>query len=301
MYKEKNMDKRITNAEQIAYAREACGRFGKMLYVKCGRLSLSLNVDRCLDIYDLSYAGDNLAFLSSVGLNPYSLETDFLSRFEGGFLYTSGLENIGGPTETAALHGSFHCRRATLTLVETDVDRVTVSGIIDFSGLFCDKIKVKRTYEITENSITLTDEFIITSGDSARIMQLYHFNIGYPLLDEGVRITLPSESVIPRDDHAKLGIDTMYTFSAPIDNLDERCYICSSENPESQASIENEKLGRKLTITYDGRVLPKFVEWKSERSGDYALGLEPCTTHLDNKEYTVVKSGDKHILTIDIR
>lgn len=294
------MNKKISNTEQLAYAREVTGECGRMLYVKCGRLFMSLNIDRCLDIYDFSYAGDNIAFLSSVGLNPYSLETDFLARFEGGFLYSSGLENIGGPTETAALHGSLHLKCAKLTRVETDTDSVTVSALIDFSGLFCDKIKIRRTYEIREKSVTLTDEFILAVSDSADIMQLYHFNFGYPMLDEGVKITLPSASAVPRNDHAKTGVDSMYTFTSPVDNLEERCYICSCSDERATASIENKQLGRKLTLTYDGRVLPKFVEWKSERSGDYALGLEPCTTHLDNKEYITVKNGDKHIIRIDI-
>ena len=294
------MDTRISNTEQFTFAREVACEYGRMLYVRCGKLFLSLNVDRCLDVYDLSYAGDNIAFLSAVGINPYSLETDFLSRFEGGFLYSSGLENIGGPTETAALHGSMHLKRAKLTKVETTCDSVTVSAIIDFSGLFCDKIKIRRTYEIKEKSITLTDEFMLSSAESANIMQLYHFNLGYPMIDEGVRITLPNDKAVPRNDHAKAGIDTMNTFSMPIDNFEERCYICSCEDAVAKASVENTKLARKITFTYDGRVLPKFVEWKSECSGDYALGLEPCTTHLDEKEYVSVKNGDKHVITIDI-
>ena len=39
---------------------------------------------------------------------------------------------------------------------------------------------------------------------------------------------------------------------------------------------KNEKLGKKLTVTYSGDTLPCFVEWNSAVSGDYAVGLEPA-------------------------
>ena len=39
---------------------------------------------------------------------------------------------------------------------------------------------------------------------------------------------------------------------------------------------------RKLTLNWSGETLPKFVEWKSRASGDFAIGLEPATYWLDD-------------------
>ena len=294
------MEKYLGNAEQLCFAREVNGDFGKMIYVKCGKLFLSLNVDKALDIYDLDYAGDNLAFKAAAGANDYTADVEFGARFEAGFLYSCGLENIGAPTENAPTHGTLHLKHCKLTRLETLSNRVIVSGLIDFSALFGQKLKIRRTYEITQNQIVLTDEFVLAVEKTAQIMQLYHFNIGYPMLDEGTKVSFPSGNIEPRTPHAQTGMDRKEVFSAPMDGFEEQCYICSCEDEVCRASVENAKLGRKITFLYDGRALPKFVEWKSERSGDYALGMEPVTTHLDKKEYVSVGNGDKHIITIQI-
>ena len=43
---------------------------------------------------------------------------------------------------------------------------------------------------------------------------------------------------------------------------------------------ENPALGIAAEICYEQKNLPCFVQWKSMRSGDYALGLEPSNTIL---------------------
>ena len=43
------------------------------------------------------------------------------------------------------------------------------------------------------------------------------------------------------------------------------------------------------------------VEWKSMASGDYALGLEPCMTELDDKfAYKTIKPHEKTVFMINI-
>ena len=67
-------------------------------------------------------------------------------------------------------------------------------------------------------------------------------------------------------------------------------------------SYETEK--KSITVSYSGDTLPHFVEWKSMASGDYALGLEPCTTELDDFfGYKTIKSGEalKFFVKISIK
>ena len=60
-----------------------------------------------------------------------------------------------------------------------------------------------------------------------------------------------------------------------------------------EIALVNEKIGKKFTVSYSGDTLTHFVEWKSMASGDYALGLEPCTTDLDDRfEYSVIKPNE---------
>ena len=61
---------------------------------------------------------------------------------------------------------------------------------------------------------------------------------------------------------------------------------------EPKISLVNEKIGKKFTVSYSGDTLPDFVEWKSMASGDYVLGLEPCTTELDDRfAYRTIQKG----------
>ena len=56
---------------------------------------------------------------------------------------------------------------------------------------------------------------------------------------------------------------------------------------------DNEKIGRKFTVSYSGDTLTDFLLWKNMTSGDYALGLEPCTTKLDDLfGYSTIQAGE---------
>ena len=54
---------------------------------------LLISKDNFLDILYLKYGGINISFMSANGINSSGMEFD--GMFEGGFLYTCGLENIG--------------------------------------------------------------------------------------------------------------------------------------------------------------------------------------------------------------
>ena len=84
-----------------------------------------------------------------------------------------------------------------------------------------------------------------------------------------------------------------------VPNQEECCYFLKLNT--SEVSLVNEKLGKKLTVSYSGDTLPHFVEWKSMASGDYALGLEPCTTELDDRfTYRTIKPAEKIVFAVNI-
>ena len=66
-------------------------------------------------------------------------------------------------------------------------------------------------------------------------------------------------------------------------------------------SLVNEKIGRTFTVSYSGDTLPNFLEWKNMTSGDYALGLEPCTTKLDDLfDYSTIKAGETIAFSVNL-
>ena len=112
------------------------------------------------------------------------------------------------------------------------------------------------------------------------------------MLDDGVKVIADVESYTPRTAWAKQNEATMYEMNASTPNQEETCYFLNLKKPE--ITLVNGKIGKEFTVSYSGDTLPCFVEWKSMASGDYALGLEPCTTELDNRfAYKTIEVGEE--------
>ena len=119
------------------------------------------------------------------------------------------------------------------------------------------------------------------------------------MLDEGARIIADEEFCYARNEWSKSQEHLRHEISAPVPNQDETCHFLKLKKPE--ISLVNDKLGKKLTVSYSDDTLPCFLEWKSMASGDYALGLEPTTTYLDETfEYKTVKPGEKVVFKVNI-
>ena len=98
--------KHLGNMEQICGIRETrmCRGFGQGVTVaefyNAEGLRFSVVPDRCMDLYDFSYKGVNLSFLSCNGLRPpmdYTVQQgEFAWQWSGGMLSTCGLDNVGG-------------------------------------------------------------------------------------------------------------------------------------------------------------------------------------------------------------
>jgi hypothetical protein len=110
-------------------------------------------------------------------------------------------------------------------------------------------------------------------------MLLYHFNFGYPLLDESSRFIVPAVKTRQRDHEGYDGNDSYKTFSTPVDGKAEEVFYhqaAAGEDGFTHAILYNDKLDLGACITYDTRKLNNLVQWKSMKSGDYALGIEPA-------------------------
>ena len=81
--------------------------------------------------------------------------------------------------------------------------------------------------------------------------------------------------------------------------MEECCYFLRLNTPS--VTLKNQKNKKAFTLTYSADTLPEFVEWKSMASGDYALGLEPSTTKLDEGfVYRTVASGESIRFALDL-
>lgn len=298
------MDKRINHFDQIAYIRRYTLTDGKeaglkIVEVNNGCLRFLLNESKALDISQFWHNGMNVSFLSKNGLNMR--ETPFANRFEGGMLYTCGLDSVGG-REGYELHGSHHNSPARILRAECTEEGITVVAEITETELFGKKLIFTRKVftAIGSDCVKIEDTLENCAYRDEQYCLLYHVNLGYPMIDEGAKITAEIAKVRARTPWAKKQETEHKIITAPADNQEEMCYFLKFRTP--QISLINEKVKKAFIFSWSGDTLPYFVEWKSMASGDYALGLEPCTTELDGGfAYQTIKTGECVRFSLNIK
>ena len=277
------MNGKISNFAEVASLRRYTytdGREHGISVIDCdnGKIRFLLNVTKALDIMQLFHKGQNVSFLSK---NAFTArEVGFLDRFEGGMLYTCGLDSVGG-REGYEIHGSLHNTPAEVVRAECDEDGIAVEAIMRSTSLFGQNLVLRRrvTSAIGSDTVTIEDTLTNQGFKTEDSCLLYHVNVGYPMLDEGAEVVADIKSSVPRTEWSAKTAADMLTISDSVAGQEESCYFLTLGSPS--ASLQNKKLGKKFTVSYSGNTLPHFLEWRSMASGDYALGLEPCTTELD--------------------
>ena len=293
-------DGRVNNLLQVADVRRYVltdGTENGLRVIECvnGKLRFLLNESKALDIMQIFYEGQNVSFVSKNGFT--ARETDFLNRFEGGALYTCGPDAVGA-VEGKPMHGSFHNIPAKVVRAECAEDGIKVEAEIRFSALFGQNLLVRRKIFSAYGSgkIEISDELYNAGAQEEEFCLLYHVNLGYPLLAEGGKIFAETEKAEPRNARAKEIADVWDTVLAPEAGAEEACYYLAPT--DGTVYYFNPRSGRKFTLCY-GAGLDKFVLWKSNACGDYALGLEPSTTELDDK-FRLKKIGAGESVRFDL-
>lgn len=297
------MNGKISNFGQIASLRRYTYTDGKekgIDVIDCdnGKIRFLLNVTKALDIMQLFHEGQNMSFLSK---NAFTArEIPFGERFEGGMLYTCGLDSLGR-RDGYELHGKLHNTRASVVRAECNENGITVEAIIESTELFGKALALRRKVFTKIGSEKLTIEDVLENKGYAteNYCLLYHINLGYPMLDEGARIEADIKSYSTASEWAAQKADEMFKVTTPVPCEDETCYYLNMNKPE--ISLINDRIGKKFSVRYSKDTLPCFLEWHSMASGDYALGLEPTTTTLDNNfEYKQLGVGEKVTFNIEL-
>ncbi|MBQ3481492.1 MAG: aldose 1-epimerase family protein [Oscillospiraceae bacterium] len=260
-----------------------------------GPLRFTALADKCLDVAELSYRGVNFSFLSKPGLqgrNNYDTHgQEALRSIMGGLFFTAGLENICAPCTIEGKDYPMHGRIRTTPAEHLCADArwegeeyvLEVRGEMREAELFGENLVLRRSLRTVfgQKSFTLTDEIENQSFRDEPLMLLYHINIGYPLLDEGTRLFVPTGKVTPREEFSAPHAARWNVMDAPKDNEPEYVFIhepIPDEEGKMCACVVNDKLSLGLKISWNTENLPYFMEWKSVASGDYVLGLEPANS-----------------------
>lgn len=298
------MDGRISNFAQIASIRryeltEGAERGLRVLDCDNGRLRFLLNESKALDVMQLYHMGQNVSFLSK---NAFTArEVPFSGRFEGGMLYTCGLDSVGA-REGFELHGSHHNTPARVTRAEVNEKGILIEAEVRETALFGKNLVFRRRVfsQIGSDTLEITDTLENCGTRAEDYCLLYHVNVGYPMLDEGAELLDDAGEIIPRSPWAAEHLAERKKIGAPVDNEEEMCYFLRLKTP--RVTLKNAALGKQFTLEWLQETLPHFVEWKSMASGDYALGLEPCTTELDDRfSYSSIAPGQQVCMRMCLR
>jgi len=264
-------------------------------------LMFTILPDRAMDISLLSYQGVNFSYITTSGVVSPEYYDDkglgWLKTFTAGFLTTCGLTQAGSPCESdgeqLGQHGDISTVPAEEFCVETNLDseipEIRITGKMRTGRIFADNIWLKREIKVKYgiNRIHIKDTVENRGGETRPYMILYHFNIGYPLLDEHAEFVTNAEYIRPRDEEAAKGVSWRVGFQKPQAGFKEQVFYYDSfagTKKTSYAGLYNKTLGMGVNIHVKPEQLPKIVQWKNAGFGDYVMGIEPANCYPEGRE-----------------
>lgn len=263
-------------------------------------LRFKIVLDRAMDIADAFYGQYSLSWLSHSGVtppNPAAVEgAKWLDSFGGGLLTTCGLTHVGGPEEDEhgkrGLHDRISHVPASLESVkQPDLQNgdleMSISGSMIQSSVFGPHLELKRTISATLGApvIHIHDEVTNLGNTPAPHMLLYHINFGWPLIDEGAKITWEGEwesrdkessQIFNEENNFKECPPPMQSHS---DSGEAAAFldIVADNNGISRCGVSNRKIGLDLALKFPKAQLPWVTNWQHWGKNEYVMALEPGT------------------------
>lgn len=264
-------------------------------------LQFDVLLDRGMDIGQAFYKGVPLAFLtpSSFG-HPAFYDAEgfgWLRNWGGGLVTGCGLSNVGVPVESGSsgvagpdgLHGRLSNLPAEEIHTQSGLENLSVGGTVRQAQIFGENLEMTRTVSTAfgDNSLTITDQITNRGFRSEALMQLYHINVGFPLLTENSRLSAVEHGIQPRTENDEKDQPNWFKSQAPAPGTPEQCFYHDlPADAEGMASmqLQSPDCGLALTVSFRKAELPFFTQWKMMASGAYAMGLEPANCHPDGRE-----------------
>jgi hypothetical protein len=304
------LEARLGCIEQIGGLRRVQRTDGKEsgveeIQVRTGAgLSYSVLPSRGLDIGLAEFAGVPLNWLSPNGeVHPAFFDDrglGWLRTAAGGLLMTCGLSQVGSPGveggEELGLHGRANHTPARQVCAEGhwegDEYYTVVQGKVEETAIYGWNLRLTRFIQsqLGKNKIVIRDTVENAGFEPAPNMMLYHFNFGFPLLDEHTEISFPAGSVTPRE--ANLPLKDLEKWQVPEPGCRERVYyrdkLPTGADGTASATIRSPHFpltGRPLNVCLAWKTdnLPVLVQWKMPGEGTHVLGIEPANCRLEGR------------------
>lgn len=308
------------------------GRGNRIAWINTGTgLRYKVVVDRAMDIADAFYNEHSLAWINHLAITtpqPFSDKgVDWLRTFGGGLLVTCGLDHVGGPENDEygerGIHGLISNSPAEIeSIIQPDPARgkmeMSITGKIKQTKIFGPGFELRRTISATigQATIRIHDEVTNLGNVPVPHMILYHFNFGWPLVDEGTDIIWNGEwqsregginnkifngqynfrkCPPPLQEHNGTGEAVAYINAAP--DKSGKC-VCGLYNPQ---------IGIALALRFNKSQLPWLTNWQHWGKDEYVTGLEPGTNPpigqgkaRQDQELIFLKPGEMRAYDLDM-
>lgn len=273
---------RIGDPRQLASVRRAMLLDGPeagveaLLFSTGGGLDFTVLAGRSLDIGTVHYKGVPMAWQSAAGFRNGALvdpESDGgrgFGRGFSGFLVTCGLEHARQPRDGNPLHGRLPFTPARVIAAGEDWER----GLLFCEGEVVqamhggEVLKLRRRIEarIGGTALWISDRVENSGPNTQAHSILYHFNLGYPAVQDGTTVELGETRV-----------------SGPVrfamsEAGRARCHAGGA----GEAVLRTGTGGDALTVTFgfDTATLPFLQLWEDLRPHVGVVSIEPVATGL---------------------
>jgi hypothetical protein len=275
-----------------------------------GGIDITCLVDRALDVADASINGFPLAWRASTGYaGPWFYEPSpmgFQRTMGGGLFVTAGLDHVLFPVREAEpayaypligerdypMHGRIAHTPARVVELREMLDEepalLRIRAQAEQASLFGEHLELDRTVQtaIGDPLLTITDKVTNLGGTPGPHMMLYHVNLGFPLIAPGTQLfgsPRTSSQPAPATDPDERPFTP---FGQPVPGRVEQVFAHQLEADTDgwvHAGVYNPSVSLAFGLSWRSSVLPHLLEWRVERAGVYALGLEPSTAGMGGR------------------
>jgi hypothetical protein len=273
-----------------------------------------------LDVSYCEFNGVQVAWIPPKGFSGpwyYELSDDysFLKYGLAGLFNTCGLISIGNPATIATDHYGFAVRpsdrhgihdRISVTPAthvafgetwEGDECTLWAEGIVHQHVAYGENLVLKRRYEVAlgGRNIRIIDTVTNEGFYPTPHQLMYHFNIGFPVVDDGAELLAPVVGEVPdlmlsvfEKDSVGRG-DRYRKYSDPQPAFGHEAYmlpLVPDEGDTVHVAVVNRGFqptdGLGVSLAYSHKMLPEYVDWRQMAEGLYAVGIEPATNPFGN-------------------
>jgi hypothetical protein len=300
--------RRVGRLEQAAGVRlvtlgDGLGRGVRVLEFRTGSgFAFDVLVDRGFDVGRCELGGLPLSWQSAAGVvGPWYYEPGEWGWFRawgGGMVVTCGLDHTLVPgtdsaahfnqphvleTVTYGLHGRIGGLPARLLGYgerwDDDECALWAEGEVLQSAVFGESLVLRRRVEarVGESRFVIRDVVENVGPTRTTHMFLYHCNAGFPVVDEGSELLVPSRSTTT--DYG-VPVEGYQHLSAPVRDATEACFeheVVAEPGGTVPVALVNRGLGLGVYQVFRIGQLPHHTVWRMLGEGTYAVGLEPST------------------------